>query len=99
MTTRGATRIRTQKETAMAAQRVVRKSSDVTSNQWVRRTKTMSAHTTMMCVESEDDVSDAMLADLEREELMDHKIYVTSPDDRLLAMYSGSRSRSIRGKF
>jgi hypothetical protein len=59
----------------------------------------MSAHTTMMCVESEDDVSDAMLADLEREELADHKIYVTSPDDRLLAMYSGSRSRSIRGKF
>jgi hypothetical protein len=82
----------------MAAQRV-QQSSDITSKQWVRRTQTMSAHTTMMCVESEDDVSDAMLADLEREELMDHKIYVTSPDDRLLALYSGSRSRSIRGKF
>lgn len=94
MLARGATRERTQKETAMAA----KQKAGVSSKQWVIKTPTMSAHTTLMCCEP-DDVSDAMLAELEREELMDHKIYVTSPDDRLLALYSGSRSRSIRGKF
>ncbi len=99
MTTRGATRIRTQKETAMAAKRMVGKSSDLKSNEWVRLTPTVSAHCTMMCVDDDDDVSNSMLHDLEREHLSDYVVHVTSPDDRLLAMYSGRRSRSIRGKF
>lgn len=66
--------------------------------QWVRSTVTVSAHSTMMCCEP-DEVSESMLADLEREELSGHQIWVTSPDDRLLAMYHGKRSRSVRGKF
>jgi len=94
MTTRGATRERTKKETAMAA----KQKAGMSSKQWVMKTPTMSAHTTLMCCEP-DDISDSMLAELEREELADHKIYVTSPDDRLLALYSGTRTRNRSGRF
>jgi hypothetical protein len=80
------------------AKRIIRKSSDLRSNEWVRSTPTVSAHCTMMCMD-DDDVSNSMLHDLEREHLSDYVVHVTSPDDRLLAMYSGRRSRSIRGKF
>lgn len=88
-----------QEETAMAAKRMTGKSRDLNSNEWVRLTPTVSAHCTMMCVEDDDDVSNSMLHDLEREHLSDYVVHVTSPDDRLLAMYAGRRSRSIRGKF
>jgi hypothetical protein len=81
------------------AKRIIRKSSDLRSNEWVRSTPTVSAHCTMLCVDDEDDVSNSMLHDLEREYNEHYVVHVTSPDDRLLAMYSGRRSRSIRGKF
>lgn len=95
MTTRGATRERTKKETAMAAKQ---KAGMPSNKQWVMKTSTMSAYSTLMCCEP-DDVSGFMLAELEREELADHKIYVTSPDDRLLALYSGTRTRNRSGRF
>ena len=68
------------------------------NNQWVIKTPTMSAHATLMCCEP-DEVSDSMLNDLMREELADYKIHVTSPDDRLLALYSGTRTRNRSGRF
>jgi hypothetical protein len=69
-----------------------------TSNQWVRKTVSIAAHSTLMCCDK-DDITDAMLRDFEREELSNYKVYVTSVDDELLARWSGVKKPRSRRAF